>query len=106
MFHKPSLLFTVTYFELPAVFPLPYVQTLTPAIWEREKAYLAKKRVCRCILFVITQKKVVEGMIYLASSSDLDSKAILLLRKYFILYKTLRTVILSQYVVSLFSMHL
>lgn len=45
-------------------------------------------------------------MIYLASSSDLDSKAILLLRKYFILYKTLRTVILSQYVVSLFSMHL
>lgn len=67
-FHKPSLfLVTVKYFELPAVFSLPYAQTLTPAIWRREKSYLAEEGVCRWILFIITPKKVVEGMIYLAS---------------------------------------
>ena len=48
--------------------------------------------------------KVVEGMIYLASSSDLDSKAILEFGKYSILYTTLKTFILSESVVSLFSM--
>lgn len=43
-------------------------------------------------------------MIYLASSSDLDSKAILMFGKYFILYTALRTFLHSQSVVSLFSM--
>lgn len=34
-----------------------YRHLLTPAIWGREKAYLSEKWVCRCILFIITQKE-------------------------------------------------
>lgn len=91
MFHKPLLLFTVKDFELLLIFP---AQTLTPAIWGKEKSHLAGEWVCRWILFIITQKKVVEGMMYLAGlfRSRFESHS-RVHKKYFILYKILRTFI-------------
>jgi hypothetical protein len=56
--HKASCLLTVKCCGLSA-----FAQTLAPGIWGRKKLYLAGECECRYTLFIITEKKVVGGMI-------------------------------------------